>query len=366
MAARPCRASYPSASPQSASDLKNSPTLREWLIRQGGAAPFRHYMEAALHDPVFGYYSRNITTVGRGGDFSTSASLSGMLARALASWLRQQRADSREKGICHLIEIGPGTGQLHRDLRRALGWRGRWGLHSHLVERSPELRRHQHRTMGLFARHISWHGHPAEALRAAGGRAFIFSNELVDAFPVTLLERGEGAWQEVWLELLPDGRLVETLRAPTVSPDTSLKAEDFADGQRIEVHASYREWLDEWLPIWKAGMMLTIDYGGTADQLYYRRPQGSLRAYRRHERLEGLGIYRDPGHCDLTADVNFTDLACWGRAQGLSHTSPETQADFLSRHARVQNAADAWLTDPAGPGGAFLFLQQKPGEGRPA
>ncbi len=316
-------------------------------------------MEAALHDPEFGYYSRNITTVGREGDFSTSASLSGLLARALASWVRGQRAS--EDAPRHLIEIGPGTGQLHRDLRRALGWRGRLGLRSHLVERSPKLRAVQRRTLGPASWRVSWHDHPAAALQAAGGRALIFSNELVDAFPVTLLQREGGVWQEVWLELMPGGRLVETLRPPGSPPGTSLEAAGFAEGQRIEVHDSYREWLGGWLPGWKAGMMLTIDYGSEAAQLYHRRPDGTLRGYHRHQRLEGPQLYRDPGHCDLTADVNFTDLQQWGRADGLKSVLLETQSQFLARHAIPRNRADEWLADAAGPGGAFLCLQQKPG-----
>lgn len=315
-------------------------------------------MEAALFDPGFGYYSRQISSVGRSGDFSTSASLSNRLARALAAWVCQERP----AGICHLIEIGPGTGQLHRDLRKALGWRGRRKLRSHLVERSPKLRAAQRRTLGHSSWAASWHDHPASALRAAGGNALLFSNELVDAFPVTLLQKEAGGWKEVWLELLPDGKLVETLRAPTsCRMSTSLSPDHFTEGQRVEVHESYRQWLSEWLPDWRSGAMLTIDYGARADSIYYRRPGGTLRGYHRHQRVEGLRIYHDPGHCDLTADVNFTDLLQWGAELGLTNTALETQSEFLNRHTSVSTSSDTWLADCAGPGGAFLCLHQKPG-----
>ena len=52
------------------------PTLRQWLASEGGAVPFRRFMEAALYDPNFGYYARQIRSVGAQGDFSTSATLS--------------------------------------------------------------------------------------------------------------------------------------------------------------------------------------------------------------------------------------------------------------------------------------------------
>lgn len=336
----------------------NPPSLRQWLATEGGAVPFRRYMEAALFDPCFGYYSRLISTVGRRGDFSTGASLSNRLARSIAAWVCHQRA----AGVCHLIEIGPGTGQLHRELRKTLGWHGRRKLHSHLVERSPVLRAVQRRTLGLSAWATDWYDHPAAAVHASGGKALIFSNELVDAFPVTLLQKEEGGWKEVWLELAPGGGLVETLRTYSGGgTSTSLNPGNFAEGQRVEVHESYRQWLTEWLPHWQSGTMLTIDYGARVDSVYHRRPGGTLRGYLRHQRIDGLDIYRNPGQCDLTADVNFTDLEDWGTELGLTNTALETQSRFLNRHSSSITPADDWLADPAGPGGAFLCLHQKPG-----
>ena len=331
------------------------PTLREWLASEGGALPFRRFMEAALYDPGFGYYSTRIRTVGARGDFSTSATLSPLLARGIASWIvRAAPADCR-----HLIEIGPGNGILHRALRRALGWRGRWRWHSHLVERSPLLREEQRRTLRWVGGDVQWHGSPAEALQAANGCAIIFSNELVDAFPATLLQLHEGSWQEVWLELKADGRVVETLR-PAPDPGTGLVPNPFEAGQRVEGHASYRDWCRAWRPHWRSGAMLTIDYGDTAEGLYHRRPGGTLRGYHRHQRLEGLQIYRDPGHCDLTADVNFTDLMDWGVASGMETISLQSQADFLAQYANAQCTADEWLQNPHGAGNAFQCLVQRP------
>lgn len=340
--------------------MSNAPpsvsSLRQWLADEGDAVPFRRFMEAALYDPGFGYYTRQIRTVGTRGDFSTSATLSPRLAEAIAAWV-QRGAGS---GIRHLIEIGPGSGGLHQALRKALGWRGRWHWHSHLVERSPQLRTEQQRTLGCLTRGVQWHEDPAAALEAAGGKALLFSNELVDAFPVTLLQCRGGEWQEVWLERQADGRLVETLRG---APDTgtTLNPAAFVEGQRVEGHVSYREWLQKWLPQWRAGAMLTIDYGDTADQLYYRRPHGTLRGYHQHRALAGLEIYRDPGHCDLTADVNFSDLIHWGEAAGLTTVSLETQAEFLRQFGPARSAVDVRLQDPHGAGGAFRCLVQRAG-----
>lgn len=330
------------------------PSLRAWLEAEGGAVPFARFMEAALYDPGFGYYGRRIATVGARGDFATSASLSPRLAQAIAAWME---GVGKAEGCRDVIEIGPGSGQLHRALRRALGWRGRWHWRSHLVERSAVLAAEQRAVVGRGR--AQWHADPASALAAAGGKALIFSNELVDAFPATLLQRHDGVWQEVWLELRPSGSLVETLR-PAGDGGTSLAAADFAEGQRVECHPGYRDWLKAWRPQWRAGMMLTIDYGARGADLYQRRPGGSLRGYRRHQRLEGLALYQDPGSADLTADVNFSDLQQWGTAAGLVQVSLESQADFLERYSAARGEIDARLADPWGVGGAFLCLQQRP------
>ncbi len=329
------------------------PRLRDWLAAQGGAVSFRGFMEAALYDPEFGYYSRQIRTVGPGGDFSTSATLSPRLGRALAAWVKE----TAQGEFRHLIEIGPGNGILHRTLRQAMGWRGRWHWHSHLVERSPVLRKEQQKTLGREGRWLQWHASPEEALTAAGGKALIFSNELVDAFPATLLQRHDGLWQEVWLELAENGAVVETLR-PAPEIDTTLDAAHFSEGQRVEVHVSWRQWLAAWRPQWRQGAMMTIDYGGSADRLYHRRPHGSLRGFFHHQRLHGLAIYRNPGHCDLTADVNFSDLSHWGAAMGLTTVRLETQTEFLARIPACGDEAGARLADPDGAGGAFYCLHQ--------
>jgi hypothetical protein len=44
----------------------------------------------------------------------------------------------------------------------------------------------------------------------------------------------------------------------------------------------------------------------------------------------GLELYQAPGRCDLTADVNFSDLLRWGEEQGWQCLSQSTLTEFLS------------------------------------
>jgi SAM-dependent MidA family methyltransferase len=151
----------------------------------GGSIPIDRFMEAALYHPDLGYYTKRIRTVGARGDFTTWPGLDSSLARAVAAWLR-------ERPLGHVIEAGAGTGRLAAQVLHHLGWARRWRTTYHIVEISPVLREEQRKT--LKGRRIVWHDSMADALRAAGGRANIFSNELPDAFPCRVFVRQAGSW----------------------------------------------------------------------------------------------------------------------------------------------------------------------------
>jgi SAM-dependent MidA family methyltransferase len=301
--------------------------------------PFAAFMARALFDPERGYYTRHIKTVGTRGDFSTSATLSPSLGHAIADWLKAE--SHLQPHIRHIIEIGAGDGSLMQTVRKALGWWARRRFIFHIVETSPVLRQEQQKKL---RNPVVWHHDFESALTAAGGHAFIYHNELLDAFPATLVQwsTAEQRWLEVWV---PEQLHPHDLDAAHFS---ALRHTSFLDRQRCELHASVRDWLLQWIPHWKSGAMLTIDYGDEFPRLYHRRPHGTLRAYLLHQRLTGADIYANPGRQDITADINFTDYTAWLRELGLTHISQQTLAEFLHSHS-----APARLADPDGAGTAF-------------
>jgi SAM-dependent MidA family methyltransferase len=299
-------------------------------------------MARALFDPERGYYTRHIRTVGSRGDFSTSATLSPSLGGAAAAWLK---SESRIKPyIRHIIEIGAGDGSLMQAVRKSLGWWTRRKFTFHIVETSPVLREQQQKRLGSA---VHWHNDIESALAHAQGHAFIYHNELLDAFPATLVQwdAQERHWLEVWV---PESLHPHDFEAAHFS---ALRHTSFKDGQRCEIHLSIRDWLRNWTPLWKSGAMLTIDYGDDFPQLYHRRPHGTLRAYLLHQRLTGADVYANPGRQDITADINFTDYAAWLAELGLAQVSRQTLADFLRLHD-----APPQLVDPDGAGSAFKCL----------
>jgi SAM-dependent MidA family methyltransferase len=338
------------------------------------------FMERALYDPAAGYYTRNIRSVGgSSADFATSASLDPGFSGALANWIEHEITTAGDSlrgadGKWHLVELGGGAGHLAAGIQRALGWSGRRRTQYHIVEISPVLREAQCGTLGRRARKITWHSGIEQALRAAGGRAIIFSNEFVDAFPATVVQwdAGADAWQEVYLEGRGGGRFAEVLlplsaecaNASVVFDRARWSSLPLVDGQRCEVSFSWRSWLTNWVPRADAVSLLTIDYGDTFPELYRSRRNGTLRAYRQHQRREGVEVYADAGFQDLTVDVNFTDLQHWGESAALETATFETQREFLDRFGNVSAGREAtpvaaFLRDPSGAGEAFRVLCQR-------
>jgi len=278
-------------------------------------------MRRCLHDQERGYYSRNIRSIGLRGDFTTAPQLSDSPAKAISAWAARAM---RENKTYNIIEIGPGLGTLSLQVLKHLPFSLRFRAKLHLVESSPTLAAHQRQTIGTKA---NFHSDICEALKSCSGNAIIFSNELVDAFPVRLFQRTESNWKEIALDH-SEGYTRETLVDPGQLPDSSIFELNFQTNQRVEVHDSYHRWMKSWIASWKRGEILTIDYGNAAKNLYHRRPSGSLRAYLLHQRLEGEAIYQNPGLQDITADVNFTDLQVWSDPW-LSPGKIETLSDMI-------------------------------------
>ncbi len=340
---------------------RNAVTLVEHLRskavdEEGGFLPFEEFMRACLYHPEFGYYVKRVQDVGKRGDFSTSATLHSALGECIENWA--MHTEFRD-----WIEIGAGSGELASAIISQIPWWRRSRIRYRIVEISPTLRERVRERVG--ARRVTWHKTIREAMDAAGGKALVFSNELVDAFPCAVIEWTQTGWKELGLAI-SESSSVEALRAvgERLRPHLPVPWKGIEYGQRCEVHISYREWLMDWLPELHSGHLLTIDYGNTFPQLYLRRPGGTLRGYFKHSRIEGGGVYQRAGQQDLTADVNFSHLREWGEEAGLEEVEFSTQREFMLRFKpdlekrASKDFALRFILDPLGVGSAFRILWQ--------
>ena len=323
-------------------------------------------MRVALYDTELGYYARNVRGIGARADFATAATLHPALGEAVAAWAAARRKELFGGGFVpwNLIEAGPGTGELSRTVLDALPFIARRTVTLRLVETSPVLLDAQRALVGGRA---TWHATMENALAACGGRAIVYASELLDALPVRVLRRWGGGWEELWISSNGEGCREEWRPAPGggAAPSGAFSAllQKWPEGQRVEIAPAARDLFLSWKSSLSLGSFLLLDYGDAIETLYDRRPNGTVRGYAHHQRLEGADLYANAGLVDITADVNFTDVAAWGREVGLEPGRLETQGAFLARYVKGAEAraarepALAFLLDPRGAGTAFKALE---------
>ena len=164
-----------------------------------GAITFARFMELALYCPGLGYYESPETQVGQKGDFYTSVSVGSLLGELLAfqfaGWLEESGASPWQ-----LLEAGAHDGQLAADILNWLSQRRPELLARFeywILEPSERRRRRQQETLAAYKERVRCFSSWAE-LPATGVRGVIFSNELLDAFPVHRI--GWDASRQRWFE----------------------------------------------------------------------------------------------------------------------------------------------------------------------
>jgi len=284
-------------------------------IDEDGPITFEKFMNMALYDPELGYYASGKPRIGREGDFYTSSCLHPVFGTMIGKQLEEMWEIMGRPHDFAVLEMGAGPGYLCKDVLDSLKKRDIFSsLVYGIIERSPAMRETQKRFLGDFEGVVRW----LPSLDEVGGaRGCLLSNELLDAFPVHLVQM-EDTWEEVYVSV-EQGRLRESLGPlsdPAVADCLAGFSVERERGYRTEVNLRIRDWLCSAADALAEGFVLTIDYGYTARDYYSEdRNRGTLMCYYRHELVE------DPlanvGEEDITAHVNFSAVMKWGEDAGL-------------------------------------------------
>lgn len=353
--------------------------LRDRLIsqiRRNGPVSFEQFMETALYAPGFGYYQREDMPVGRAGDFYTSSHLHPIFGAMVGRQMEECWLVLGNPSPFTVVEMGAGAGYLAKDM---LSWlSSRLVYHSIryvIVERNPFARVAQQALLAEFGSRVEW----IESLEALPGplTGCFISNELIDAFPVRIVQM-DGGFEEIYVSEY-DGEFVEAGRpcSPEVLHYLDTYAPDLASvfrpGDRTEVNLRTGPWLEAVSAKLQEGFVLTIDYGFPASDYYCaERNRGTLLCYHQHEMNDNP--YQFVGDQDITAHVNFTALRRQGDEVGLStvgfcpqgtylislgidEVMPEMGEQDVFATARIKN-----LILPDGMGESHKVLMQYKGE----
>jgi SAM-dependent MidA family methyltransferase len=310
--------------------------------RSAQRVTFAEFMNWALYEPAIGYYNQRAQAIGASGDFFTAPHLGPDLGAMLAQQFVQMWAILGNPRPFTLVEMGAGQGLLAQDILTCLQQCHPdcfAALEYIIVEIAPGLMAQQQQQLQpKFAGIIPLRWQTLESLSDRPITGCYFSNELVDAFPVHLVEFVQGDLQEVYVTLAdPAGTEFIEVLGSVSTPQIPQYFERLAprptgtgypDRYRTEVNLAAQDWLQAVTRGLERGYVLTIDYGYPADRYYNRvRSEGTLQCYYRHSHHGDP--YINIGQQDITAHVNFTALEHHGESLGLTNLGLTQQAMFL-------------------------------------
>ena len=305
--------------------------IREQIRQRGGNISFERFMEMALYEPGWGYYSAGATRFGESGDFVTAPHVSSLFSRCVARQCRQVLAAIPTGDI---LEVGAGSGLMALDILQELEALDSVPGRYFILETGADLRRRQQELFSSRIPHllprITW----LETLPEQPLSGAIIANEVIDAMPVTRVLLDKGALHEMCVG--HDGDEFYWIKTPAragpVRASWDRIANDLAGPLpelfETEINLRADAWVRSVSAVLEQGVMLLIDYGYPRYEFYHpQRDRGTLLCHYRHR------FHDDPFFCpglqDITASVDFTALAQAALESGMQLGGYTSQAHFL-------------------------------------
>lgn len=307
-----------------------NPRLVQAIIEEmdGGTVSFERFMQLALYHPQFGYY-RKPGRVGKTGDFLTSPAIHPMFGWAIAAWCHEVWRRLGEPPVFTIFEPAAGEGTLAKAILdwadgRAGNDDGRFRAALRYVAIEPYAHGDDPR--------VEWARLPLEAGIAPAPTGVVITNELFDALPVRLFDASGRGPVEVLVHW--DGeRFVE-------SPGSIASIDDAPETGRFEVNTQAYSLMLNLCSLVASGAVLVFDYGYPQEELWAEwRTSGTLLCFYRHTAHEDP--YAHVGEQDITAHVNFSELAAAAEDAGMTVQRLVSQSEFLHAlglHELVENA----------------------------
>ncbi len=304
-------------------------------IRREGALTFPEWMREALYNEHDGYYRRRRVRWGRAGDYRTSPERSVLFASTFARYFISLFEELGRPSEFFIVETGGGAGDFARGVLQTLrrdAPRCYSSLRYIFDESSADARAQAATALSTSAGCVEFHSLDERPERFEHG--VIFSNELLDAFPVHRVVRRGGQLLEFYVEVDDDG-VFNWVEGEPSTPQLAAHFERagvrLAEGQVAEVNLEAERWIERAACALGTGFAITVDYGDDAKNLYSatHRPGGTLRAFSRHGFADDF--LQRPGETDLTTTINWTQIIAAGERAGLRTVMLERQDKFLLR-----------------------------------
>ncbi len=289
---------------------------------------YAEYINLVLYDSTEGYYMKDRIKLGVDGDFYTSSGVHEVFGRVFAHLFYD--LIQREGLPYRICEFGGGDGRFAKAVLDESERITDQQLEYVIIETSPFHRGEQRRFLDkkLYNQFASLKEYEKYVDNFEG---IIFSNELLDAFPVHVVEKVENDLYEVFVTVDESGNLVEK-KMKCSNKDIKNWLLNYGPKlnhqQRIEVPIYMNTWLKEINTFMKKGFLLTIDYGYTREEwMYPQRRAGSLRGYYKHQMITNPLMH--PAEMDLTTHIHLDAYEDIVTQLGFEKVESLTQNRFL-------------------------------------
>ena len=305
----------------------------------GGWIPFSEFMNIALYEPGLGYYSGGLQKFGEKGDFITAPEVSALFGQCLANQLDALFKDFKNlsEEEVSVIEFGAGSGVLALDILLQLEKLGSLPEKYLILELSAELQHRQQQTIRQKAPHLYDRLEWLAQLPSDLSNIIVIANEVLDAMPVDCFRVSDGDGSsaiETLMIAVDDEKIISKYLVADGGMKDKIESIQqrsglmLAEGYRSELNSSIDGWLSAIEKVADRAVILLIDYGYNEAEYYHPdRVSGTLMCYYQHKAHGDFSWW--PGLQDITAFVNFTDVAYCAVGLGMQVSGYTTQAAFL-------------------------------------
>lgn len=312
-------------------------------IKTEGPISFHDWMQAALYDPADGYYMRkDLVRQGRAGDYRTAPETSVLFATTFAHYFLELYLELGQPSHWTIVEAGGGSGAF------AHGVLSTFQSHAPNIyagtcyvidELSPAGRSAAAAKLEPFSDRVEFKR--LGDIDAPLDHAILFSNELIDAFPVHRVIGRRGRLQELYVDLNQSGDFVwiEGELTPRVAAYCEQIDLRLAETQIHEINIDSEEYFSAAAKLVRNGYLITVDYGASRHELLDdpARFAGTLRAFNRHHLIDDP--LADAGAQDLTTTIDWTQVREIAARCGFAEVCCERLDRFLLNQGLLSELA---------------------------
>jgi SAM-dependent MidA family methyltransferase len=300
-------------------------------LQQKTSITFDAYMDMTLYESQLGYYASSKYKFGEMGDFITAPDISTLFSQTFGKVFIEIFKGLSSQNV---LEFGAGRGQFAIDCIRYLLAQKVMLEHYYIVELSASLRLEQQHYLKTelpeFFDKIIW----LTELPQKGFKGIIFTNEVLDAMPVSLFKKVDGKVHEIGV-ILSERRFdyidLGDQNTPLNNAVSEIEKElgCLPNQYLSEINLWVEPWVRSLYEFMEEGVVFLCDYGYTRKEYYApSRSKGTLQCYYKHHVHDDPFVY--PGLQDITAHVDFTAVAIAADDCGFDLEGYLTQSQFLT------------------------------------